>query len=594
MAKRSAEIAVEKPSSDTLAETVRIALICPSRYDGDGYVIQWWRSWTPSNSLAVLNGIVRDSARRQIHGSDVHFDVRTYDERNTVIDVRSVSAWVKSGAPGGFVGLVGVQSNQYPRALDIALQVRDAGIDVVIGGFHVSGCAAMLPDLPPDLQEAVDAGVILFVGDAEGHMDSLLRDLRAGNTRDVYNYLHDLPGLENQPLPMLPDESMQWDDKWYATLDAGRGCPFECSFCSIINVQGRKSRYRTADDIEGIVRQNVARGVVKFLITDDNFARNKNWEQILDRITKLRREEGMKITLSIQVDVLAYKIKNFISKCRLAGVTAVFVGMENINPENLADAKKKQNRIWEYREMFQAWRNRGILIYAGNIIGFAGDTPQRVERDVRIIMDELPIDILRFTVLTPLPGSEDHARLHAQGVNMDQDMNNYTLDHVVIDHPRMARSEWARLYRRAWDMFYTNEHIERVLRRQKSRQLRKGTGRLLLAYKGSLKIEGVAPEQGGVWRRKVRKQRRRGMSLENPVFFYLRRSKEIAFSTFLWTKFYLELRFITWKIDRDPSARYYSDRSLQSVGADEQQHESILMTTYGNDHVRRTPVKKAL
>ena len=77
------------------------------------------------------------------------------------------------------------------------------------------------------------------------------------------------------------------------SFDAGRGCPFQCSFCTIINVQGRKSRRRSPDDVERIIRENVAQGLKSFFITDDNFARNKDWESILDRIIQLREGEKM-------------------------------------------------------------------------------------------------------------------------------------------------------------------------------------------------------------------------------------------------------------------------------------------------------------
>ena len=98
------------------------------------------------------------------------------------------------------------------------------------------------------------------------------------------------------------------------SFDAGRGCPFQCSFCTIINVQGRKSRYRSPDSVEQILRMNWAQGVKRFFITDDNFARNKDWEAIYDRIIKLREEDGMDVRFMIQVDTLCHKIPNFIEK----------------------------------------------------------------------------------------------------------------------------------------------------------------------------------------------------------------------------------------------------------------------------------------
>ena len=105
------------------------------------------------------------------------------------------------------------------------------------------------------------------------------------------------------------------------TFDAGRGCPYQCSFCTIINVQGRKSRYRSPDDVERLVRLNWAAGVHKFFITDDNFARNKEWEAIFDRLIWLREKNGVPLGLMIQVDTLCHRIPNFVEKAKQAGVT---------------------------------------------------------------------------------------------------------------------------------------------------------------------------------------------------------------------------------------------------------------------------------
>ena len=93
----------------------------------------------------------------------------------------------------------------------------------------------------------------------------------------------------------------------------------------------------------------------------------------------------------------------------------VFIGLENINPDNLIAAKKRQNKITEYREMLQKWREHGAITYAGYILGFPGDTKESILRDIEIIKRELPLDILEFFFLTPLPGSEDHKVLWTEG-----------------------------------------------------------------------------------------------------------------------------------------------------------------------------------
>ena len=310
----------------------RVVLIKPSHYDPDGYVIQWLRSTLPSNSLASVYGLIKECADERVLGPDVDIEVEACDECNTVVDVAAVAKRIRA-AGGGMVGLIGVQSNQYPRALDLARQFRARGLTVMIGGFHVSGCISMLPTLPADLQEALDLGIHLYAGEAEGRMAEVLRDVAAGQAKPIYRYLSDLPEMAAAVYPILPRSVVTRVAGHYSSFDAGRGCPFQCSFCTIINVQGRKSRYRTPDDVEAIVRANVAQGITRFFVTDDNFARNRNWEPILDRLIELREREKFNIKLLLQVDTLCHRIPGFIEKSARAGCTAIFLGLENINPE---------------------------------------------------------------------------------------------------------------------------------------------------------------------------------------------------------------------------------------------------------------------
>src|SRR5262245_267570 len=374
-------------------KTFRIVLIKPSHYDDDGYVIQWIRSGLPANSLACVYALVEDCARRGVLGEEVDFEVIPYDETNTVIRVNRIIRDLKR-ADAGFVGLVGVQSNQFPRASDLARQFRAADIPVVIGGFHVSGCLAMLPELPHDIKAAQAMGVTLFAGEAEGRMDGLLRDIWHGELKPLYNFMNDLPEMSRAVPPFLPRAAVRKTMRDYSSFDAGRGCPFQCSFCTIINVQGRKSRYRTPDDIEAIIRANEAVGIRRFFITDDNFARNRNWEAILDRLIDLREDRGFRFKFTIQVDTLCHRMPNFIEKAARAGCNRVFIGLENIDPDALMAAKKRQNKIWEYRKMLQAWMDVGATTYAGYILGFPDDTPEKIRRNIEIIKRELPLDLL--------------------------------------------------------------------------------------------------------------------------------------------------------------------------------------------------------
>jgi hypothetical protein len=107
-----------------------------------------------------------------------------------------------------------------------------------------------------------------------------------------------------------------------------------------------------------LVRANLAQGVLRFFITDDNFARNRNWEAIFDRLIEMREREGLELQFIIQVDTLCHLIPNFVEKAARAGCKR--------------------------------------------------DTPERIARDIRTVQQELPVDLLEFFILTPLPGSADH------------------------------------------------------------------------------------------------------------------------------------------------------------------------------------------
>jgi hypothetical protein len=559
----------------------QLVLIKPSHYDDDGYVIRWWRAMIPSNSLAAMYGIAADCVERQVLGPDVDIAIDVIDETNTRINVPTLLARFRRHGNYGLVALVGVQSNQYPRALDIAHPFKAAGICVAMGGFHVSGCLSMLDGRAVDLDACREMGIAMFAGEAENRLDGLLQDAANGRLESEYNFLKELPPLGGTPVPFLPKRHVARTLGLSASFDAGRGCPYQCSFCTIINVQGRKSRFRSADDVEILVR-----------LTDDNFARNHNWEAIFDRLIELREKAGIPLGLMIQVDTLCHKIPNFVEKAKRAGVTRVFIGLENINPDNLAAAKKRQNKITEYRRMLLAWKAQGIITLAGYILGFPADTPETIRRDIAIIQKELPLDILEFFCLTPLPGSEDHQVLWNKGVAMEADLNKYDVEHVCTAHPKMSKAQFEEIYREAWSLYYTPQHMRTLLRRMAA------TGgpmtslvKVLVAFATTVHLENVHPLQAGVLRLKHPYERRSGSPRENPWLFWCR---------FVWGTLYKQailvftigrLVLVKAGIDRDPNRQAYMDQALSPVREDENDTLDLLTRTTGGSaavaHIRK-------
>src|SRR5256885_8958131 len=142
-------------------------MIKPTHYDDDGYPIQWVRSAIPSNTLACLNSLAEDARKREVLGTGVDIQLHTYDETNRRVRPDRIIRMIRKSGGRALIGLVGVQSNQFPRAVDLARPFLAAGLPVCIGGFHVSGCIAMLPELPPHIREAQALGISFFAGQFE-------------------------------------------------------------------------------------------------------------------------------------------------------------------------------------------------------------------------------------------------------------------------------------------------------------------------------------------------------------------------------------------------------------------------------------------
>jgi len=565
-------------------ESLDLYLIKPTRYDDDGYPLQWWRSLIPSNSLASVAGLVNDALERGVL-ADVEVRVTGVDEVNTKVDIAAIIRSAR--ARRTLVFLVGVQSNQFPRAMDMARPLRAAGIPVCVGGFHVSGCLSMLKTLPPDLIEAQELGVSFFAGEAEERrIDDVLVDGFANKLKPIYNHLAHAPNLAGEPIPLLDAREIGKNLTMHSSFDLGRGCPFECSFCTIINVQGRKSRFRTPDDLERIVRANAELGISRFFLTDDNFARNKHWEILLDRLIALR-DEGLPVNMHVQVDTMAYKIPRFIDKLYAAGGYQIFIGLENINSDNLEASKKRQNRIEEYREMVLAWKKYPTILTCGYIIGLPHDTRESIVRDVETLKRDLAIDNIYLNYLTPLPGSEDHKKMYEAGVWMDPDMNKYHLSSRVSHHPTMSDADWEWAYNEFHRRYYTFEHMETILRRM----VALGSGRKiatinrLVAYRESVRVENVSMVESGYLRIRRRRQRRSGMARESALAFYPWHWFLTVRSAAVFTATYLRLKAIMRRIEKDPNRFAWRDAAI--TPAADSANDDLVVSTRVTDYARR-------
>lgn len=498
---------------------LHVLLVNPSKYDDDGYVMRYLRGVLPSNTLAALAALTRDVARRRALGP-IEIEIGVLDEHVQRIRPDRLARRHLGPRDRAVVALCGVQTNQFPRAADLARAFRAAGFPVMIGGFHVSGSVAESGGaLPPECRALADEGVTLVKGEVEACWEDLLRDALHGALAPFYD-VRERPELTACPVPEVDTELMRkFAYPRMGTIDAGRGCPYRCSFCTIIAVQGQAMRHRPAALIRERIRKNAASRIDYYFFTDDNFARNPVWEEIFDAILALR-DEGIPVEFMMQVDALAYRIPRFVEKAAAAGCSQVFIGMETLNPANLAAAGKTQNHAGEYRAMIDAWHEHGVACHVGYIIGFPFDTPESVREDVRRLRDEIAVDQASFFMLMPLPGSRDHADLVRRGAWMEGDYNLFDSFHPTTHHPRMSAAEWFASFRQAWRDFYTVDAMKAILARSNVRTYW-GLFKNFAWYKYAAVVEDTPPMLCGFFRLKARKDRRPGLPVE-PVWRHLR------------------------------------------------------------------------
>ncbi len=521
---------------------IRIVLIKPSKYDDEGYVIRHFRGVVPSNTLACLSSLTQDISRRELLGNDVELQVEIIDDTVQKIPFSRILRSNRPPRRRTVVALVGVQSNQFPRAADLARKFRAGGLQVLIGGFHVSGTLALSQGITPEIQELIDLGVSVVKGEVEETLGDILKDAIEDRLKPVYDFLDRKPDIFSQPIPTIHRKYLKrFITSNFGTIDCSRGCPFNCSFCSIINVQGREMRVRSPELLIQTLRENYRlHRIHYYFFTDDNFARNRCWRDIFKMLARLREDEHIPIQFMIQVDTQSHKIPDFVSLAARAGCTQVFIGMESINPDNLKAVGKMQNHVQDYADLIEAWHNAKVATHVAYIFGFPFDTAESIQRDVQRLQNELRVEQASFFILAPVPGSRDHVRRVQDGGYMNPDLNSYDSFHETTRHPNFAPGELEASYRNAWKSFYSFNYMRDVLQHANPENYWNIFSNFIW-YKNSALIEGGHPMLHGFFRLKDRKDRRSGFAVESRLKHFSRRFRELRNLARSWILLLLEM-----------------------------------------------------
>ncbi|HUN58902.1 MAG TPA: radical SAM protein [Candidatus Binataceae bacterium] len=545
--------------------TIRIYFIKPSRYDEEGYVSVFRFGVQPNNTLTVLNALNDTYNRRFSAERNVYIDTVIWDEIcDGVVSPETIKAIKEKAAEDGvelLVGMAGVQSNQYPRGRDIALQFVAHGVRTIMGGFHVSG-------YPESRDFLHSCGISTVVGEAENLWGQIIEDFLRGELQLDYTVTDGIrakTGQEDIIVPVINEAQLPVVDDRYltrffssnmTTIDTSRGCPFTCSYCSVKNVMGRTMRSREPSAVINWVRDAMANhGIESLFLVDDDFFRSPRWEDILNGLIELKKEfPKFSFMMQVDVDASCYadvaegesetakhrRSKRFVELAAKAGCYQAFVGIESLNPDNLNFATKYQNtddrqrkltledsqrRVFKkYGRVVDNWHKHGVSVHAGYMLGFPFDGPD-CGRIAAKTLRKIGFDIVSFFIMTPLPGTEDQVRYAKEGDIIDWDFNNLDSQHVTLRHPKLDRDTWMRAYREAFKGFYSLGKLLHTIftvagGHGLAAEPRRATVRQFVYYFFSYR-QGRHPMVGGVWQIRRRDVRRLAMTDEEARRQYL-------------------------------------------------------------------------
>ncbi|MEW6363538.1 MAG: radical SAM protein [Acidobacteriota bacterium] len=365
---------------------------------------------------------------------------------------------IRSSRKYDLVG-ISVMTATAPRAYEIARSFRRMGVPVVLGGMH----ASFMPE------EALQYGDAVCIGEAEGVWPQVVSDARATRLKPVYraDAPHSLRGLNRPPRHLLAGRR-------YATLQAvqaTRGCPHRCAFCSVSAFHDGMFRARPVGQVLDEVKELPGRF---FIFVDDSLTADPDYARALFAgLIPLGKHWMSQATLGITDDA------DLVRLAADSGCVGLFVGIETFSNRNLESVEKGFNRVDEYRERVRMLHASGIGVEAGIVFGFDSDGPEVFSEALRLLA-ELEIDMIQVSILTPLPGTPWFRAMSDRIV--DRDWTHYDYHHAVFEPKRMSREQLKAGHDWITSQFYRPDRILKRLARLAAR----GRCRRSLPYAAAL------------------------------------------------------------------------------------------------------------
>ena len=347
------------------------------------------------------------------------WNARVFVEGRQRLDLE---AWMAENGRPEVVGISTITAT-VKRGYALADECRSLGLPVILGGPHVT----FLPE------EALGHAGLVVRGEGEGAMNALLDlwndgyvaatdpscaavpNLSWKDAAGVIRHNALAPWITDLDALPVPDFSLAGGTadcvirKRTVMVQTSRGCPFDCSFCSVTGMFGRKFRYRSVESILTELRRYDTRDHFVFFC-DDNFTANKCRAR---ELLKAMIAAGFRLQWSTQVRTDLARDLDLVRLMKRAGCQTVFVGFESVNPKSLREMKKSQN-LEDIQNAVRVLQQAGIHIHGMFVFGFDEDDWDTVEATVRFIR-QTKLTSVQLLILTPLPGSEHFENLRTAG-----------------------------------------------------------------------------------------------------------------------------------------------------------------------------------
>jgi radical SAM superfamily enzyme YgiQ (UPF0313 family) len=424
-----------------MSHPLQVVVLKPSKYMADGYVERFRWGFMPNSTVPYVRSMTPAAV------GDTPVEIHTIDEYvHTDLQYLSLLRPPRGGRT--LLALVGVQSHQFHRALDLAAWARENGCMVVIGGPHAMTC---------DTSPLHGCGVSFALAEAELVWPQILRDAADGELQPVYGRERRWQQELEAPVIIPPGRK---DLSRYVVpmlgLYPARGCPFLCNFCSVTKIAGRKIRSQSIATTLASLRAAKAAGVRTIMFTSDNFNKYPEAEALLAAMI----DERLGLEFFVQCDTQIARQEQMVALLAKAGCFQMFVGVESFNRQTLLAAKKGQNRPETYRDIVRLCRAHGISSHFSNIIGFPQDTEREVQEHLELLREMAPT-WASFYILCPIPGTEQYDDFLAEGLITETNLDRFDTTCLTWRHPSLSRERLSELLFDCYHTFFSLRHAVR-------------------------------------------------------------------------------------------------------------------------------------